>query len=99
MHVLERDTGLNLPFGFGIKNLGSFREDKLGTNYSSDTPKAKLHKRAMIANELTASADVAISRIIMASSLFKVGMLFLSCQPNARMPGLDFMRGLNPSLV
>ncbi|RVU81058.1 hypothetical protein EOL70_28955 [Leucothrix sargassi] len=79
MHVLERDTGLNLPFGFGIKNLGSFREDKLGTNYSSDTPKAKLHKRAMIANELTASADVAISRIIMASSLFKVGMLFLSC--------------------
>lgn len=60
VHVLERETGLNLPFGFGIKNLGSVREGKLGTNYSSDTPKAKLHKRAMIANELTASADVAI---------------------------------------
>lgn len=60
VHVLERDTGLHLPFGFGIKNVSGVREAKLGTNSNFKTAKANLAKRAVITNEITATAEIAV---------------------------------------
>lgn len=59
VHVLERSTGLNLPFGFGITNI-SERGSKKGTNSAKDTPKDKKAMHNLILNEINVNADIAI---------------------------------------
>lgn len=59
VHVIERNTGLHLPFGFGIKTI-SKRGSKLGTNSAKDTATAKKTIPNLILNEININADIAI---------------------------------------
>lgn len=59
VHVIERNVGLHLPFGFGITNI-SERGSKLGKNTAKDTPNDKKTIPNLILNEINVNADIAI---------------------------------------
>lgn len=60
VHVLERETKLNLDFGFGIKNIDGFRHAKRGTNYQKKGAVNRTHSINLVTDEITATAEIAI---------------------------------------
>lgn len=60
VHVIERKTGLNLEFGFGIKNITAEQRAKRGQNASTEAPLVSRTKINLITDEVTATADIAI---------------------------------------
>lgn len=62
VHVLERQTGLNIPFAFGIKNRTGFQDAKLGQlNNREHRTNTNTGKKAIFSHEVTANADIAIA--------------------------------------
>ncbi len=59
VHVLERDTGLSLPFTFGIKDIGGLQKYKKSTNNSRTATNAQKTIPQLLSDEVTTNANIA----------------------------------------
>lgn len=85
VHVLERETGLSLSFGFGIKNIENLTHASRGTNSHRTALK---HQKAMpmvVSNEVTSNAEIAI--IIACDDADKAQAIIAACDKLQRLCG------------
>lgn len=86
VHVLERQTGLNIPFAFGIKNRTGFQDAKLGQlNNREHRTNTDTGKKAIFSYEVTANADIAIA--LKFESLADAERLIEACKALQRLAG------------
>lgn len=85
VHVLERETGLSLPFGFGIKNVQAITHASRGTNSHRTALKHQKAMPAVISNEITGSAEIAL--ILECDDAENAGIIMAACEKLHRIGG------------